>query len=438
MTNNAEIQSVKNRFGIIGNAPALNYALSVAVQVAPTDLTVLITGESGSGKESFSKIIHALSARKHGPFIAINCGAIPEGTIDSELFGHVKGSFTGAIDDRKGYFETTNTGTIFLDEIAELPVGTQARLLRVLENGEFIPVGSSKVKKTDVRVVAATNVNLIDAVERGRFREDLYYRLNTVPIAVPPLRERGYDIDLLFRKFSYDFSEKNHIQPIELTESATQLLMSFRFPGNIRQLKNIAEQITILETDRLVSDEVLAKYLPREQVSGLPTLLKGMNGGNDAGFSERDLLYKVLFDMRKDMTDLKKLVLSLMQGGQINAETMKQHSELFDGIHQEDNVPALVPQAIYGPVAASPYKPYQPVDTDGFIKIDDIQDNRNNVEDISHETQEDSFSLEKQEKEMIIKALKKNGFKRKYAASDLGISERTLYRKIKQYDIEDE
>ncbi|MFD2521737.1 sigma-54 interaction domain-containing protein [Emticicia soli] len=438
MTNNAEIQSVKNRFGIIGNAPALNYALSVAVQVAPTDLTVLITGESGSGKESFSKIIHALSARKHGPFIAINCGAIPEGTIDSELFGHVKGSFTGAIDDRKGYFETTNTGTIFLDEIAELPVGTQARLLRVLENGEFIPVGSSKVKKTDVRVVAATNVNLIDAVERGRFREDLYYRLNTVPIAVPPLRERGYDIDLLFRKFSYDFSEKNHIQPIELTESATQLLMSFRFPGNIRQLKNIAEQITILETDRLVSAEVLAKYLPREQVSGLPTLLKGMNGGNDAGFSERDLLYKVLFDMRKDMTDLKKLVLSLMQGGQINAETMKQHSELFNGIHQEDNIAALVPQTMYGPVVASPYKPYQPVDNDGFIKIDDIQDNRNDVEDISHETQEDSFSLEKQEKEMIIKALKKNGFKRKYAASDLGISERTLYRKIKQYDIEDE
>lgn len=438
MTNNAEIQSVKNRFGIIGNAPALNYALSVAVQVAPTDLTVLITGESGSGKESFSKIIHALSARKHGPFIAINCGAIPEGTIDSELFGHVKGSFTGAIDDRKGYFETTNTGTIFLDEIAELPVGTQARLLRVLENGEFIPVGSSKVKKTDVRVVAATNVNLIDAVERGRFREDLYYRLNTVPIAVPPLRERGYDIDLLFRKFSYDFSEKNHIQPIELTESATQLLMSFRFPGNIRQLKNIAEQITILETDRLVSAEVLAKYLPREQVSGLPTLLKGMNGGNDAGFSERDLLYKVLFDMRKDMTDLKKLVLSLMQGGQINAETMKQHSELFNGIHQEDNMAALVPQTMYGPVVASPYKPYQPVDNDGFIKIDDIQDNRNDVEDISHETQEDSFSLEKQEKEMIIKALKKNGFKRKYAASDLGISERTLYRKIKQYDIEDE
>jgi transcriptional regulator with PAS, ATPase and Fis domain len=436
MTNNAEIQSVKNRFGVIGNAPALNYALSVAVQVAPTDLTVLITGESGSGKESFSKIIHALSTRKHGPFIAINCGAIPEGTIDSELFGHVKGSFTGAIDDRKGYFETTNTGTIFLDEIAELPIGTQARLLRVLENGEFIPVGSSKVKKTDVRVVAATNVNLIDAVERGRFREDLYYRLNTVPIYVPPLRERGYDIELLFRKFSTDFAEKNHIQPIELTDSASQVLMSFRFPGNIRQLKNIAEQITILETERLVSAEVLTKYLPRDQASGLPALLKGMYGGNDGGISERDLLYKVLFDMRKDMTDLKKLVLSLMQGGQINPETVKQHSDLFNGIHQEESV-ALVPQNLYGPVA-SPFQPYQPVDDNGFIKIDEIQEDRNNIEDISHETQEDSFSLEKQEKEMIIKALKKNGFKRKYAASDLGISERTLYRKIKQYDIEDE
>ncbi|WP_337040499.1 sigma-54 interaction domain-containing protein [Emticicia sp. 17c] len=436
MTNNAEIQAVKNRFGIIGNAPALNYALSIAIQVAPTDLTVLITGESGSGKESFSKIIHALSARKHGPFIAINCGAIPEGTIDSELFGHVKGSFTGAIDDRKGYFETTSTGTIFLDEIAELPIGTQARLLRVLENGEFIPVGSSKVKKTDVRVVAATNVNLLEAVERGRFREDLYYRLNTVPISVPPLRERGYDIDLLFRKFSTDFADKNHIQPVELTDGAVQLLMSFRFPGNIRQLKNIAEQITILETDRLISAETLAKYLPREQSSGLPALLKGMNGGNDNGFSERDLLYKVLFDMRKDMTDLKKLVLSLMQGGQITPDTIKQHSELFNGLHQEDSV-ALVPPSVYTP-SASPYQNFQPVDTHGFIKIDDIQDNRTNIEDISHETHEDSFSLEKQEKEMIIRALKKNGFKRKYAASDLGISERTLYRKIKQYDIEDE
>jgi transcriptional regulator with PAS, ATPase and Fis domain len=442
MSNNNELQSVKNRFGIIGNAPTLNHALSVAIQVAPTDLTVLINGESGSGKESFSKVIHALSSRKHGPFIAINCGAIPEGTIDSELFGHVKGSFTGAIDDRKGYFETTSTGTIFLDEIAEMPIGTQARLLRVLENGEFIPVGSSKVKKTDVRVVAATNVNLLEAIERGRFREDLYYRLNTVPLHVPALRERGYDIELLFRKFSTDFAEKNHIRPIELTESASQMLMNFRFPGNIRQLKNIAEQITILEFERLVSAEILTKYLPREQSSRLPTLLKGLNGGNDSNYSERDLLYKVLFDMRKDMTDLKKLVLSLLQGGQaggvsINAEIMQQHQGLFEDIHQEDNV-ALMPPTVYNPPQQTNYPSFQPVDNQNIIKIDSLQGDRINVEDISHETEENSYSLEKQEKEMIVRALKKNNFKRKYAASDLGISERTLYRKIKQYDIEDE
>jgi transcriptional regulator with PAS, ATPase and Fis domain len=438
MTNNTEIQSVKNRFGIIGNAPTLNHALSVAIQVAPTDLTVLINGESGSGKESFSKIIHALSSRKHGPFIAINCGAIPEGTIDSELFGHVKGSFTGAIDDRKGYFETTNSGTIFLDEIAELPIGTQARLLRVLENGEFIPVGSSKVKKTDVRVVAATNVNLLDAVERGRFREDLYYRLNTVPLYVPALRERGYDIELLFRKFSTDFAEKNRIRPVELTESAGQLLMNFRFPGNIRQLKNIAEQITILEVERLVSAEILAKYLPRDQSSGLPALLKGLNGGNDSNFSERDLLYKVLFDMRKDMTDLKKLVLSLLQNGQIGTDIVQQHQDLFNGIHKEESV-ALIPPTVYTPPQPNGYQNYhQPIDNQGVIKIDSLQDDRLNIEDISHETEDNSYSLEKQEKEMIARALKKNNFKRKYAALDLGISERTLYRKIKQYDIEDE
>jgi transcriptional regulator with PAS, ATPase and Fis domain len=442
MSNNTELQSVKNRFGIIGNAPSLNHALSVAIQVAPTDLTVLINGESGSGKESFSKVIHALSSRKHGPFIAINCGAIPEGTIDSELFGHVKGSFTGAIDDRKGYFETTSAGTIFLDEIAEMPIGTQARLLRVLENGEFIPVGSSKVKKTDVRVVAATNVNLLEAIERGRFREDLYYRLNTVPIHVPALRERGYDIELLFRKFSTDFAEKNHIRPIELTESASQMLMNFRFPGNIRQLKNIAEQITILEFERLVSAEILTKYLPCEQTSRLPTLLKGLNGGNDSNYSERDLLYKVLFDMRKDMTDLKKLVLSLMQGGQsggvsINADIMQQHQSLFEDINQEESV-ALMPPTVYNPPQQTNYPSYQPVDNQNIIKIDSIQGDRINVEDISHETEENSYSLEKQEKEMIVRALKKNNFKRKYAALDLGISERTLYRKIKQYDIEDE
>lgn len=439
MTNTEEIQSVKNRFGVIGNAASLNLALSVAIQVAPTDLTVLITGESGSGKESFSKIIHALSSRKHGPFIAINCGAIPEGTIDSELFGHIKGAFTGAIDDRKGYFETTNGGTIFLDEIAEMPIGTQARLLRVLENGEFIPVGSSKVKKTDVRVVAATNVNLIAAVENGKFREDLYYRLNTVPLTVPPLRERGYDIDLLFRKFSYDFAEKNRIRPVELTESASQLLMNFRFPGNIRQLKNIAEQITILETDRLINAEKLAKYLPKEHTSGLPALLKNFAGNSSENFNERDILYKVLFDMRKDVTELKKLVLAMLQGGQIGSDVLQQHKELFNGIHQEEGV-ILAPTSQILPNVQPTFQHFQsPIehfDDLGYAKIDNL--NRVDIEDVSHETEDEIYSLEKKEKEMIIKALRKNNFKRKYAAQDLGISERTLYRKIKQYDIEDE
>ncbi|HLL95186.1 MAG TPA: sigma-54 dependent transcriptional regulator, partial [Spirosoma sp.] len=309
--NNQEILSVKQRFGIIGNAPALNYAINVAMQVAATDLTVLITGESGSGKESFSKIIHSLSARKHGQFIAINCGAIPEGTIDSELFGHEKGSFTGAVDSRKGYFETTNGGTIFLDEIGEMPLGTQARLLRVLENGEFIRVGSSKTQKTDVRVVAATNVNLMDAVDKGKFREDLYYRLNTVPIYVPPLRERGTDIELLFRKFTTDFAERYRIKPLQLTEQAKQLLINFPFPGNIRQLKNIAEQVSILESEqnKALEAETLAKYLPQAQAPNRSlALFPTAHGPGMENFSERELLYKVLFDMRRDMNDLKKLV----------------------------------------------------------------------------------------------------------------------------------
>lgn len=430
MTNNPEIQSVKNRFGIIGNAPTLNYALSVAVQVAPTDLTVLINGESGSGKESFSKIIHGLSARKHGPFIAINCGAIPEGTIDSELFGHNKGAFTGALDDRKGYFETTDKGTIFLDEIGEMPVSTQARLLRVLENGEFISVGSSKVKTTDVRVVAATNVNLIEAVERGKFREDLYYRLNTVPIAVPPLRERGYDIELLFIKFTTDFGEKNQIQPVELTDGARKVLHSFRFPGNIRQLKNIAEQITILEEQRVITGEILQKYLPSNQSSGLPSLFRQF-GADNSDISERDILYKVLFDMRKDMTELKKLVFSLLKNGEVNADVLENHSQLFEDLDKKENSPLL-------PAPEQDYEPYRPSDDDQILRIDNLQGNRENVEDITHEMEEESLSLERNEKDMIIKALRKNRFKRKYAAQDLGISERTLYRKIKQYDIEDE
>jgi transcriptional regulator with PAS, ATPase and Fis domain len=427
MENTREIQDVKNRFGIIGNAPALNYALSIAIQVAPTDLTVMINGESGSGKESFSKIIHGLSKRNRGTFIAINCGAIPEGTIDSELFGHVKGSFTGAIDDRKGYFETTNNGTIFLDEIGEMPIGTQARLLRVLENGEYIPVGSSAVKKTDVRVVAATNVDLMAAVEAGKFREDLYYRLNTVPVKVPPLRDRGFDIELLFLKFTFDFAERNKIEPVELTDEARGALRAFRFPGNIRQLKNIAEQITLLESSRVIERSTLEKYLPKEQSSGLPALLNMKDAGGFQDFSERELLYKVLFDMRKDITDLKKLVYSLMSGNEVNHDAV--NSDLFEDVVVESPVVYKRPEDSHYPV----YSP--PVNT---LKIDDVQRNHEDIEDISHETDEDSLSLERNEKEMIIKALKKSNYKRKYAAQSLGISERTLYRKIKQYDIVDE
>jgi len=442
---NQEIQSIKQRFGIIGNAPALNYAIQVAAQVAPTDMTVLITGESGSGKESFSKIIHALSPRKHGQFIAINCGAIPEGTIDSELFGHEKGAFTGANEARKGYFEVTDGGTIFLDEIAEMPLGTQARLLRVLENGEFIRVGSSKVQKTDVRVVAATNVNLLDRVQAGKFREDLYYRLNTVPIMVPPLRERGDDIYLLFRKFTADFSEKHRVKPISLTPDGVRLLTRFRFPGNIRQLKNLAEQISVLEIDREVDATRLATYLPAAQTSQLPALLPGHGaggaGGDFSSYSERDILYRLLFDMRRDMTDLKKVVLELASGtGQRPAtdaqELLRQNSHLFTNLGESSPYPGgsegpaeaggyLLPPAS-GPLRVDVASPASYTDED-----EDAQ-----TEDISHETEEETLSLDAIEKEMILKALRKHHNKRKYAAQDLGISERTLYRKLKQYDLE--
>lgn len=433
MINNPELQAVKNRFEIIGNASSLNYALNIAIQVAPTDLTVLISGESGSGKESFSKIIHGLSSRKHGPFIAINCGAIPGGTIDSELFGHTRGAFTGAVDDRKGYFETTNSGTIFLDEIGEMPIGTQSRLLRVLENGEFIPVGSSKVKTTDVRVVAATNVNLFQAVERGKFREDLYYRLNTVPITVPPLRDRGFDIELLFIKFTSDFAEKNRIEPVELTEASRKILTSFRFPGNIRQLKNIAEQITLLEPSRVINAEALEKYIPRNQSSGLPALISQF-GDHGSDISEREILYKVLFDMRRDVTELKKLVLGLLKGGHIDEDFVSENSRLFQDIQGNSSNIRTMPEV----EIESTYPVYSKEDDKTIVTIDNLQGKRDNVEDITHETEEESLSLEKNENEMILKALRKNNFKRKYAAMDLGISERTLYRKIKQYDIDDE
>ena len=383
-----EIQSIKLRFGIIGNAPALNYAIQVAAQVAPTDMTVLITGESGSGKESFSKIIHALSPRKHGQFIAINCGAIPEGTIDSELFGHEKGSFTGANEARKGYFEVTNGGTIFLDEIGEMPLGTQARLLRVLENGEFIRVGSSKVQKTDVRVVAATNVNLLDRVQAGTFREDLYYRLNTVPITVPALRERGEDVYLLFRKFASDAAERYRTRPITLLPDAVPVLTRFRFPGNIRQLKNIAEQMSVLETERDVDARRLAPYLPQDKSSRLPMLLggPGASDGNSANYSERDLLYKILFDMRRDMTDLKKMVLELASGQRpLEAqELLRQNSHLFGNTGAgaafetgaNDYFLPASPAAFHGEPASA------------------YDDDITPVEDISHETEEETLSLD--------------------------------------------
>lgn len=412
-----EIQNVKQRFGIIGNSALLNNAVSVAMQVAPTDMSVLITGESGSGKESFSKIIHHLSPRKHGQFIAINCGSIPEGTIDSELFGHEKGSFTGAHESRKGYFEVSNGGTIFLDEIGEMPLGTQARLLRVLENGEFIKVGSSKVQKTDVRVVAATNINLMKNVEDGKFREDLYYRLSTVPIYVPPLRERGKDIELLFRKFASDFAEKYKVKPITLTDDAKEILIQYRFPGNIRQLKNLVEQISVLSSENKEIDaNRLQHYLPKQNT--LPALYKGTIEDKD-GVSERDILYKVLFDMKKDFNDLKKLFLEAFPNQAKASQLVKDHPGLFEGIHDHAT-----------PISSEPVVlNLKPSETTN------VQDEE--VHDISHEAEDDSLSIEKKEKELIIRALRKNSNKRKYAARDLGISERTLYRKIKQYDLED-
>jgi len=417
MINDSEIQSIKQRFGIIGNSPALNHAIAVAMQVAPTDMTVLITGESGSGKESFSKIIHALSPRKHGQFIAINCGAIPEGTIDSELFGHEKGSFTGAHEARKGYFEVTSGGTIFLDEIAEMPLSTQARLLRVLEYGEFIKVGSSKVLKTDVRVVAATNVNLQERIKKGKFREDLYYRLNTVPIAVPSLEERGNDIELIFRKFAADFSEKYKVKPISLSDDAREYILRYPFPGNIRQLKNLVEQVSVLETEREITREKLMKYLP-PPTSSVPMLFDKSSVNNE-GMTERDLLYKVLFDLKRDVTELKKLVYSNLTGEMSSAKLVEEHQELFDNIEKNTESKEVAPVLL-------------DIDSDK-AKSYELE----KVEDIMHETEDEELSLDKKEKELIIKALRKNNNKRKYAANDLGISERTLYRKIKQYEIDE-
>ncbi len=409
----ADIQSIKNRFGIIGNAPELNYALEVAAQVAGTDLTVLIFGESGVGKEAFSLIIHSLSARKHNPFIAVNCGAIPEGTIDSELFGHEKGSFTGAVDSRKGYFETVNGGTIFLDEIGEMPLGTQARLLRVLETGEFIRVGSSKVQKTDVRVIAATNKDLLESVHDGKFRQDLYYRLNTVPIRVPALHDRKDDIVLLFRKFAVDFAEKYKTAPVQLDDDAKNLLINYSWPGNVRELKNIAEQISVLSQDKQVNARALTKFLP-EHPSRLPVLAH-MNGQGSHEFAnEREILYKLFFDMKKDVTELKRMFLEILQ----NPNGVAQNQNLLNQLKE------LKPQELMQSVTQPVLQPAQPV----LVRRDNIQE---------HEDVEESLNIMDKERELIIKALKKHKGKRKDAALDLGISERTLYRKLKEYDIEE-
>lgn len=410
-----DLQSIKNRFNIIGNAPELNHALNVATQVANTDLSVLISGESGVGKEVFSMIIHSLSARKHNPFIAVNCGAIPEGTIDSELFGHEKGSFTGAVESRKGYFETVNGGTIFLDEIGEMPLGTQARLLRVLETGEFIRVGSSKVQKTDVRVIAATNKDLLAFTHTGKFREDLYYRLNTVPIRVPALRDRKEDILLLFRKFTADFADRYKTAPIQLSEDARNMLVNYPWPGNIRELKNIAEQISVLSKDRNVSGIQLQQYLPDNSSFTRLPMLAGNGAVSQTEFAnEREILYKLFFDMKKDVNELKKMVFDLLQ----NPSAAAQAAGLFSQELKE-----LQPTAAGTTILPSP----APVILQGHNQ-DAIQ---------HHEDVEESLSIMDKEKELIIKALKKHRGKRKDASLDLGISERTLYRKLKEYDIED-
>jgi transcriptional regulator with PAS, ATPase and Fis domain len=413
-----DVQQIKERFGIIGNSDSLNRAIDVAVQVSPTDLSVLITGESGTGKEVFPQIIHQYSARKHGPYVAVNCGAIPEGTIDSELFGHEKGSFTGALSDRKGYFEEANGGTIFLDEIGELPLSTQVRLLRVLETGEFIRVGSSKSIKTDVRVVGATNVNLDKAIGNGDFREDLYYRLNSIPIKIPPLRERVEDIYLLFRKFAADFADRYRMPSVRLEEDARLLLEKYRWPGNIRQLKNITEQISIIESQRILGADNLRNYLPQHAGENLPALMTGagqQSTGTDFS-NEREILYKVLFDMKRDVNDLKKLVFEMMQHGE-NFDLKGENAQIIQNLyHNGGEILNPTPQpSASAPSYSSIHHGHGIEDTEEFV--------------------EESLSLEDKEIELIEKALGKHSGKRKNAAQELGISERTLYRKIKEYGI---
>ncbi len=408
-----DVQNIKQRFGIIGNSSLLHRAIDIAMQVASTDLTVLITGESGTGKEVFPQIIHHLSPRKHGNYIAVNCGAIPEGTIDSELFGHEKGSFTGAHEARKGYFEVANGGTIFLDEVAELPLSTQVRLLRVLEVGEFMKVGSSKVIKTDVRVVVATNVDIPEAIEKGTFRQDLFYRLNTVPVYIPPLRERKDDIHLLFRKFAADFAEKYRMPPLRLSDEAIHILRNYYWPGNVRQLKNITEQISIIEKEKLINADTLRNYLPQASRPALPILYRQEK---DEHFSERDLLYKVLFDMKKDITELKKIVIDLLEKNPDDVAMKKTKALLVKHV-SDDSINLINPENEELKIVHSA----QPVPEEEKIHPSEII--------------EESLSLQDKEKEMIRKALEKHNGKRKDAAGELGISERTLYRKIKEYNI---
>ncbi len=416
-----DLQSIKQRFSVIGNSPALERALDIAVQVATTDLTVLITGESGVGKEVFPKIIHSLSSKKHGNYIAVNCGAIPEGTIDSELFGHEKGSFTGAHDSRKGYFEVADGGTIFLDEIAELPIGTQVRLLRVLESGEFMKVGSSKGQKTDVRVIAATNVHIPEAISKGKFRQDLYYRLNTVPIQIPPLRERKEDIHILFRKFASDFAEKYRMPAIRLDEESLKILIRYRWDGNIRQLKNITEQISIIEHVKDIDAPTLTKYLPDTYNRDLPILY---NKGESENISERDLLYKVFFDMKRDMTDLKKVVLEMLQREGKSANLKNDNDS--ESINKLDRGYEIIRNA---EELKNSHQEADDYDDEGFD--DQVFDSITSNADVI----EESLSIQKKEEDLIRKALEKHKGKRKEAAKDLGISERTLYRKIKEYNI---
>lgn len=427
----SEIQAVKQRFGIIGTSELLNRAIDIAVQVAPTDLSVLITGESGVGKENFPQIIHFYSHRKHGPYIAVNCGAIPEGTIDSELFGHEKGSFTGATADRKGYFEVADGGTIFLDEVGELPLSTQVRLLRVLEAGEFIKVGSSKTQKTNVRVVAATNLNMSLATREGKFREDLFYRLNTVPIAVPALRERNEDIVLLFRKFASDFAEKYRMPAVKLTEDAKQLLSNFYWNGNVRQLKNITEQISVIEQQREISSQILKNYLPKDEIERLPALLSKSFSDSKIFNNEREILYQVLFDMKKDMNDLKKLVHDIMnnqsvdiQGSDINLQSafLNQNDNYFSG--STNGVEIISDKSERENVQIASH-------------TDNVTDFQETDEYHVLETNKKPTTLAEMEKQMISDSLEKFRGKKKLAAKELAVSERTLYRKIKEYGLDD-